>query len=69
MRRLIDRLRRRKAVDRGTRREVTDEERDALTVEREQRDRNRKQGEAYIRSYAEPAANWRRPTDTPPDDS
>lgn len=57
MKRLIERLRSRTGA--GVR-NLSDEERDAHAVEREQRERDRKQGESYIRTYAEPAANWSR---------
>lgn len=57
MKRLIARLRATTAL--GVR-NLSDEERDAHAVQREQRERDRKQGESYIRTYAEPAANWGR---------
>lgn len=57
MKRLIDRLRSRNGA--GIR-NLSDDERDAHAVEREQRERDRKQGESYVRTYAEPAANWGR---------
>ena len=65
---IVDALRGRRRVQRSAARELDDEERAALTVEREHREQADKRGEAYIRTYADPAANWGRNTD-PRDDS
>jgi hypothetical protein len=61
VRRLIDRLRGRTEAGAA---ELSDEEREVRAVEREHRERARNQGESYIRTYADPAANWGR--DDPP---
>ena len=43
--------------------ELSDEERASLAAEREHRARAQRQGEAYVRTYADPAANWGRSRD------
>jgi hypothetical protein len=40
-------------------RALNDEERALLAQEREQQLRDQRQGEAFVRTYAEPASTWR----------